>query len=502
MLSLGFLVLPIAALARRVEYNWEISNIMTKMDGTHERLAVAVNNQIPMPMVTAELGDTLVLSLRNNLDEPTGLHSHGLLNNGTNYYDGAGMITECGIAPHMEMSYVIPLAQTGTYWLHGHHNSQYINGLRGPLIITDPNEPYEYDDDYVLTFEDWFPHAATMKMGPQRSMKAEDKYPIGVINGMAGDMAPNLPFAANNTYRLRLLNIGSTFMFRFIVDSHDMYIIEADGVATEKHKVGSVLLGVAQRVSVLVVARENSVRNFQYQVEMFTDVFPELPGYNPRAYSGTLLYNEGAELAEYKERAPSDFDDIDLVPLDHQPALIPDTTHDVIITANRTSTDMLQAFINNISFELPQIPSIFTALGYQGEDPLTDSSFGRQCNAKVLKHLSTVELFVANHDRVFHPMHLHGHFFQIVERGPLGGKRVKRSHVPMRRDTVLVAPQSYVKLRFEARNPGVWMMHCHIEKHMELGLSMLFVSAPEVMRQTLEMPESIKEHCRALGISV
>ncbi|KAJ2528415.1 ferroxidase fet3, partial [Coemansia sp. RSA 1933] len=92
----------------------------------------------------------------------------------------------------------------------------------------------------------------------------------------------------------------------------------------------------------------------------------------------------------------------------------------------------------------------------------------------------------------------------IVERGTVGNLRsVRRSpHTPMRRDTVLIAPGSYAKLRFRADNPGVWLMHCHIERHMELGLSMMFVSAPDIMRQTIQIPENMKDQCRQLGITV
>ncbi|KAJ2534182.1 ferroxidase fet3, partial [Coemansia sp. RSA 1933] len=233
-----------------------------------------------------------------------------------------------------------------------------------------------------------------------------DRYPIGVINGVSGDKAPTLPFAANSTYRLRLLNIGSTSMFRFAIDDHDMYVIEADGVASEPLKVPSVVLGVAQRISVLVSARPNATvsSNSRYYAEIFTDVFPEAQGFNPRMYSGSISYSSEAALPAPKRpwafsAYPFGFDDLDLIPFDRQPLLpAPDVSHDVVLSANRSGSDLKQAFINGISFELPRVPSIFTALGYMGDGAVNDASFGHSCNAKVLHHLDSVELVVANHD--------------------------------------------------------------------------------------------------------
>ncbi|KAJ2810651.1 ferroxidase fet3 [Coemansia furcata] len=547
--------LVVAAAAARVEYDMEITTIMTKMDGVHERMAVAVNGQIPMPLVRAELGDILALRIRNGLsDEATGLHSHGLFNNGTNYYDGAGMVTECGVAPGSEMTYEIPITQTGTYWLHGHHNSQYVNGLRGPLIITDPDgEPYEYDEDMVLTFEDWFPNASNMTMDPKTPMGARSahheqlssstclesssmatsepcardmdmpchaknhtttdtahkdpakKYPIGVINGRNGKQSPNLYFEPNKAYRLRLLNMGSSFMFRFGIEGHDMHVIEVDGVATEKQKVNSVLLGVAQRVSVLVSAQPESSSNYRYHFDILSDVFPELTGYNPRSYTGSIVYEEGAEFAAASPIIWEDFDDMSLTPLDRMPILEADVVHDINVRADRTPTEMLHAYINDVSFELPTTPSLFTALSINYTDGSMDSSiFGDKCNARVIQHMDVAELRVVNHDIVHHPMHLHGQFFQIVERGVVGNtsSAIKSSNTPMRRDTTLVAPGTYAILRFRADNPGVWLMHCHIDLHMELGLSMMFVSAPEIIRETIKVPDAVLEQCRLLGISI
>ncbi|KAJ2492799.1 ferroxidase fet3 [Coemansia sp. RSA 2050] len=547
--------LVVAAAAARVEYNMEITTIMTSMDGVHERMAVVVNGKAPMPLIKAELGDLLALRIRNRLeDEATGLHSHGLFNNGTNYYDGAGMVTECGIAPGSEMTYEIPITQTGTYWLHGHHNSQYVNGLRGPLIITDPEgEPYAYDEDMVLTFEDWFPTASNMTMDP-KALKAtksaqqdqlssstcydtssmvnseasprdtpmpchakscaatseqhkdpDKKYPIGVINGRNGKESPNLHFEPNKTYRLRLLNIGSSFMFRFGIEGHDMHVIEVDGVATDKQKVNSVLLGVAQRVSVLVTAQPESTSNYRYHFDILSDIFPDLPEYNPRSYLGSIIYNEGAEFAEASPIIWEDFDDLSLTPLDRVPILEADVTHDINVRADRTPTEMVHAFINDVSFELPTTPSLFTALSFNYSDgAINSAAFGEKCNAKVIQHMDVAELRIVNHDTVHHPMHLHGQFFQIIERGIVRNSSsvIKSSDTPMRRDTTLVPPGAYAILRFRADNPGVWLLHCHIDLHMELGLSMMFVSAPEIIRETIKVPEAVIEQCRLLGIPI
>ncbi|KAJ1726342.1 ferroxidase fet3 [Coemansia biformis] len=542
----GALLAAVAATAvraARVEYDWTISNVEIKMDSVRERRAVAVNGEVPMPLTTASLGDTLVLRVRNELDEPTGLHTHGILNNGTNYYDGAGMITECGIAPRSQMSYEMELTQTGTYWIHGHHNSQYINGLRGPLVITDPaGEPYDYDEDLVLTFEDWYARYSTTKMksdadggsmpmvrrsehyrdcvqndqpatagsdapGCQGSDTAPfdpaNMYPFGVINGINGEMAPDLNFTSGKTYRIRLLNIGSTSMFRFSIGGHEMHVIEADGVSTELRKVNSVLLGVAQRVSVLVKAQPAAAANFGYHFEIFSDVFPEYPGYNPRAYEGAVLYND-----DTGSRVPSSivreaFDDLSLVPLDRQPLLgEPDVKQDLVITADRGPSGIVNAYVNGVQFKMPATPSLFTAMAYQGHSMINSTAFGRSTNAVVVRHMDILELRVLNRDLVTHPMHMHGYFFQIVERGTIGvpSSAARSPHAPMRRDTILVGPNSYALLRIRADNPGVWMMHCHIELHMELGLALMLVTGPDKIRETMTIPPAMREQCRLLGI--
>jgi FtsP/CotA-like multicopper oxidase with cupredoxin domain len=62
-----------------------------------------------------------------------------------------------------------------------------------------------------------------------------------------------------------------------------------------------------------------------------------------------------------------------------------------------------------------------------------------------------------------HPMHLHGHVFQIVE---INGKAIAGAV----RDTILVPPKATVKVAFDADNPGLWAFHCHNLYHMAAGM--------------------------------
>jgi len=74
-----------------------------------------------------------------------------------------------------------------------------------------------------------------------------------------------------------------------------------------------------------------------------------------------------------------------------------------------------------------------------------------------------VELVMTNRTMMSHPMHLHGHSFQVVA---IDGQRFSRAV----RDTVLVLPMKSVTVAFEADNPGQWAFHCHNLYHMEAGM--------------------------------
>ena len=75
-----------------------------------------------------------------------------------------------------------------------------------------------------------------------------------------------------------------------------------------------------------------------------------------------------------------------------------------------------------------------------------------------------VEIVMQNKTMMTHPMHLHGHSFQVVGIG------TQRFNGAMR-DTVLVTPKATVTIAFDANNPGWWFYHCHNLYHLAAGMA-------------------------------
>ena len=95
-----------------------------------------------------------------------------------------------------------------------------------------------------------------------------------------------ITFEPGKTYRLRIVNSGAFAGFYFWIDDHEMRIIEADGVETEPYTVNQINIGVAQRYSVLVTAKNDTSSNYAIHAHFDTDMFDTVPDdLNPSACS-------------------------------------------------------------------------------------------------------------------------------------------------------------------------------------------------------------------------
>jgi iron transport multicopper oxidase len=155
---LPILSLASAGLAKTVTYNWRVGWLIANPDGLANRPVIAVNGQWPPPTIEADLGDTIVVNVHNALgNETTSLHFHGQFQTGTPGMDGPVGANQCPIPVGSSFTYKFTANPSGTFWWHS-HNSQYPDGLRGPLIVHDAK--YEkalgYDQAYTLTVSDWY----------------------------------------------------------------------------------------------------------------------------------------------------------------------------------------------------------------------------------------------------------------------------------------------------------------------------------------------------------
>lgn len=86
------------------------------------------------PVLEANQGDVHLIHALNGMGDdkiPTALHAHGMMFNGTNQWDGATGVTQCGIPNGETLDYYIDTSLNhGTYWVHGHYDGQYVDGLR------------------------------------------------------------------------------------------------------------------------------------------------------------------------------------------------------------------------------------------------------------------------------------------------------------------------------------------------------------------------------------
>ncbi|KAJ2134858.1 ferroxidase fet3, partial [Coemansia sp. RSA 788] len=241
--------------AERVELFWDIGRLNISRDGYNTWDSICVNNAVPIPPVHVTQGDVLVLNVRNSLDVPTAVHAHGIYHNYTDYYDGAEMVTECGIPPGENFTYIIDTTtQAGDLWIHGHVHSQLTDGFRTPFIIHEKVKPTTYDKDEVLYFEDWNERTFEDMVAIDAKLKLANIPPLYrtmLINGVNANTSKSLHFEPRKRYRLRIMSLSTSSWIKFRMPGHTMHVISKDGVEAVPMEVDGLDLGPGQRVSII-----------------------------------------------------------------------------------------------------------------------------------------------------------------------------------------------------------------------------------------------------------
>jgi len=465
------------------ETNITVGNKVIAPDG-FERSATLVDGTFPGPLITAQKGDAFAIEVINQLTDDTmfkstSIHWHGLYQNGTNYADGTSSVTQCPIAQNHSFLHTFSVPnQAGTYWYHSHYSVQYCDGLRGPLVIYDPDDPlaYMYDVDdasTVITLADWY-HAVAPVLRHTIGVKADSS----LINGLgrySGGPQSELAVISveqGKRYRMRIIAMSCDPSFLFSIDSHIFTVIEADGALTEPLVVDQLQIFAGQRYSVVVVA-DKPVDNYWIRSLPSNSA---TTGFDGGVNSAILRYM-GASVADpITNNTPSQIPlvETNLHPLTNPGAPgIPGYGNADINLTLVVSSDSNKYYVNGVSFQPPTVPVLLQILsGAQQASQLLPNG-----SVIVLEANKVVELTMSSTGPgVPHPMHLHGHTFDVVQSA---GNSTFNYVNPVRRDVVSAGGDNQqIVIRWVTDNSGPWFLHCHIDWHLDLGLAVVMAESP------------------------
>ncbi|WP_030901123.1 multicopper oxidase family protein [Streptomyces sp. NRRL F-5126] len=436
----------------------------------------AFDGRTPGKEVRLSAGDTLAAELSNQLPgkTATSIHWHGIALR--NDMDGMPPLTQTAVRAGSTFGYRFTADAPGTYFFHPHVGVQLDRALYAPLIVEDPEEPLAYDDEWVVLLDDWVDGVTGtpdevfaelrhgmgghdtgdmggMGMGEAASSSAsasassggmgskfmltgatskllegdagDVKYPHHLINGRVATDPDVYSGKPGRKVRLRIINAGSDTAYRVALGGHRLTITHTDGYPVEHQQVDALLVGMGERYDVLVTLDDG--------------VFPLVALAEGKKASGLALARTGSGSAPPATVRPKELDGMIMTASQLRAAdsvrLAPaktDVTHQIKLTGGMAKYNWS---INGRPFDMT--------------DP--------QANPVLVQEGQRVRLDFVNRTDMWHPMHLHGHTFQLGSNGP-------------RKDTAIVLPGKKTSVFFDADNPGQWMLHCHNAYHGAAGM--------------------------------
>jgi FtsP/CotA-like multicopper oxidase with cupredoxin domain len=409
-------------------------------------------NGLPVgPEIRLTEGDRVRITLTNNLPATTTVHWHGIPV--PNAMDGVPNMTQPPVQPGESFVYEFDAYPAGSYWYHPHVGHQLDRGLVGPLIIEPKNTPGNYDREYTMLLEDW---ATIDGGGPAAEDRMVNRDMAGMMGGMMGRMMgggsndPNAPLVEpvydaytingqlaeiaepltakqGEKLKLRFINGSSGTIYDLRLAGHTLTITHTDGRPVEPFTVDVLRIAMGERYDVEVTAN-NPGRWRLYAI-------PDSAG---RQYVtlGMLQYTDAQASSDSGDNLPETIrwnDVFQMAGAAEERYPVPSPTGEVAIF-NQVLTGGHGAPYWSINGQIwPDAEELAVSKG------------------------QPVQLNYRNQSMMPHPMHLHGHFFEVGQTA-------------VRKDTVIVPSHGLVSIRFVANNPGGWMHHCHNIYHAEAGM--------------------------------
>jgi FtsP/CotA-like multicopper oxidase with cupredoxin domain len=436
------------------------------------------------PGVMLDPGQRFAVDLTNDLDVETIIHWHGQIP--PNVQDGVPDAPMAALKPGEVRSYDFA-PSAGTHWMHSHIPIQEMQMLAAPLIVRRPEDIAADRQEVVMFLHDFsFRPAeevlAEIVSGAGHGDMGEANAMSGMDHGGHGSMPmPQMPSASQGEHDMagmREMDSMQMDLNDFDFDAYlanDRTLDDPDTVSVEAN--GRVLLRVINGAAAtsfwidsgnlpgrLVAVDGQPIEpipgnRFGLSMGQRLDLELELPdtGAWPvlalregaRERTGLILATPGAQVRRIDSLAEADAPPFD-IRMEQESRL-----RAVTGLADRGAIRPIDVMLGG-----QMQPYVWTIDGKTWGEHLPISA----------RSGDRVEIRFHNMSMMGHPMHLHGHHFQVVE---IGGRRMGGAM----RDTLYIPPMTMATIAVDAGEAARWMLHCHHMPHLSTGMMTEFVVA-------------------------
>jgi FtsP/CotA-like multicopper oxidase with cupredoxin domain len=428
---------------RTIEVNGKPANVfrLGQTDGT--------------PGLRFTAGDRFDVLLRNQTAESTIVHWHGLTPPWQS--DGVAGAPLPLIEGGTDRSFDFPIDRPGTYWMHA-HTLQEQQLLAAPLIVADPADASVDEQEIVVLLHDF-----SFKTPEELLAELTSRPPNGMAGmaGMAMDSSPMVGMDMSGAMTMDLNDI-----------EYDAYL--ANDRTLDDPEIIQVERGGRVRLRLINGATATA---FTIDLGPLSGELIAVDGHNIQAVRGSRFPMTMGQRIDIRLQLPNEATAFPILALREG---APQRTGFILAAAG--------AAIARLPMEgtaAGPILDLALEASLRAIDPLAGRAADKHFTLALAGDMAAyawairtdlpvvvdkgdrVEVTMTNHSMMAHPMHLHGHRFQVVG---IDGRRVAGAV----RDTVLVPPMRSVTVAVDAINPGQWAFHCHHLYHMATGMMATF----------------------------
>ena len=298
LLPVLLIMVQLSAIAQTDTTTYHLTLRQEKVNKAGEEVTgMTVNGKIPGPTLRFTEGDYAVIYVKNEMDEETSIHWHGILL--PNFYDGVPYLNTPPIMPGETQKYEFELKQSGTYWYHSHTMLQEQSGVYGSLVIDPQEQTLNYDKELVMVLSDWTNDKPmnvlrnlkrgnewyTMKKGTATPLNqviargalgaqlnfwkqrmegadiADIYYPAFLVNGAQEQEYPG--FQPGERVRLRIINGSASSSYWMTFGGGNPTLVGADGLNVVPVERNKTYIGVAETYDFIVTIPENGKIEFR-----------------------------------------------------------------------------------------------------------------------------------------------------------------------------------------------------------------------------------------------